>query len=230
MDEFANLADALPQSQRKELWRAARMIAAEGRKAGVHLALALQDPSHKSLDLRIRRNCLPLSFRVKDGDASRVILGAGGAEQLQPRQFMTVMNQLIRGVAFAPSDEEIGRFLASRPVQPYPAPDWLPGHAQSHLEPGVVRFFAPEPGRNQLEPPGTGFEPVLSRPEPALSVEPVPEPSLPFSPHRPPTVAERAYIRRLHAAGLSNNAVCKRVYGFKNGKVYGWVAQAISIH
>jgi DNA segregation ATPase FtsK/SpoIIIE-like protein len=93
MDEFANLADALPTNERRELWRGARMIAAQGRKAGVHLALALQDPTHKSLDLRIRRNYLPLSFRVKDGDASRVILGAGGAEQLSPRQFLTVMDQ-----------------------------------------------------------------------------------------------------------------------------------------
>jgi hypothetical protein len=125
MDEFANLADALPANERRELWRGARMIAAEGRKAGVHLALALQDPTHKSLDLRIRRNCLPLSFRVKDGDTSRVILGAGGAEQLPPRQFLTVMDRLLRGVAFAPSDEEIGAFLAARPVTPHPAPAWL---------------------------------------------------------------------------------------------------------
>lgn len=129
MDEFANLADALPTNERRELWRGARMIAAEGRKAGVHLALALQDPTHKSLDLRIRRNCLPLSFRVKDGDASRVILGAGGAEQLPPRQFLTVMDQLLRGVAFAPSDEEIRSFLAARPVAPYPAPSWLEADA-----------------------------------------------------------------------------------------------------
>jgi hypothetical protein len=93
MDEFANLADALPTNERRELWRGARMIAAEGRKAGVHLAPALQAPTHKSLDLRIRRNCLSFSFRVKDGDASRVILGAGGAEQLPPRQFLTVMDQ-----------------------------------------------------------------------------------------------------------------------------------------
>jgi hypothetical protein len=92
--------------------------AAEGRKAGLHLALALQDPTHKSLDLRIRRNCLPLSFRVKDGDASRVILGAGGAEQLPPRQFLTVMDQLLRGVAFAPSDEEIRSFLAAGRLRP----------------------------------------------------------------------------------------------------------------
>jgi hypothetical protein len=127
IDEFANLADALPNSEREELWRYARMVAAEGRKAGVHLALALQDPTHKSLDLRIRRNCLPISFRVKDGDASRVILGSGGAERLPPRQFLTVMDRLIQGVAFAPSDEEIRAFLAARPVAPYPAPDWLEG-------------------------------------------------------------------------------------------------------
>jgi hypothetical protein len=56
LDEFANLADALSNPQREELWRFARMIAAEGRKAGIHLALALQDPTHRSLDLRIRRN------------------------------------------------------------------------------------------------------------------------------------------------------------------------------
>ncbi|MCB8923977.1 MAG: hypothetical protein H6662_20545 [Ardenticatenaceae bacterium] len=142
MDEFANLADALPTNERRELWRGARMIAAEGRKAGVHLALALQDPTHKSLDLRIRRNCLPLSFRVKDGDASRVILGAGGAEQLPPRQFLTVMDQLLRGVAFAPSDEEIRSFLAARPVAPHPAPSWLETDAipatASHLQEDAI--------------------------------------------------------------------------------------------
>jgi DNA segregation ATPase FtsK/SpoIIIE-like protein len=109
------------------MWRYARMVAAEGRKAGIHLALALQDPTHKSLDLRIRRNCLPISFRVKDGDASRVILGSGGAERLPPRQFLTVMDRLIQGVAFAPSDEEIRAVLTARPVAPYPVPDWLEG-------------------------------------------------------------------------------------------------------
>ena len=143
MDEFANLADALPTNERRELWRGARMIAAEGRKAGVHLALALQDPTHKSLDLRIRRNCLPLSFRVKDGDASRVILGAGGAEQLPPRQFLTVMDQLLRGVAFAPSDDEIRSFLAARPVAPCPAPSWL--------EAGAVPATTSQPQQHETE-------------------------------------------------------------------------------
>lgn len=125
-DEFANLADSLDNKGREELWRYARMIAAEGRKAGIHLALALQDPTHKSLDLRIRRNCTPIAFRVRDDDASRVILGAGGAESLPPRQFMAVVNaEMHRAVAFAPSDEEIQIFLQHRRAEPLPPPSWL---------------------------------------------------------------------------------------------------------
>lgn len=125
-DEFANLADSLDNKAREDLWRSARMIAAEGRKAGVHLALALQDPTHKSLDLRIRRNCTPIAFRVRDDDASRVILGAGGAESLPPRQFMAVVNaEMHHAVAFAPSDDEIGSFLHRRRTEQLPPPAWL---------------------------------------------------------------------------------------------------------
>lgn len=130
-DEFSNLADSLSEHEREELWRWARMIAAEGRKAGVHLALALQDPTHKSLDLRIRRNCTPLAFRVKDGEASRVILGAGGAEGLAPRQFLTVLGAsggnaaITRAVAFAPDDDQIAAFLTRRTAPPHPRPEWL---------------------------------------------------------------------------------------------------------
>lgn len=196
LDEFANLADALPGRERDELWRAARMIAAEGRKAGVHLALALQDPTHKSLDLRIRRNCLPISFKVKDQDASRVVLGRSGAEKLEPRHFLTVMNHLVEGVAFAPADEEIEQLLMSRPVAPFAPPPWL-------LEP------VPEPA------------------EPAVIVEPEPESATIFSADRPPTPAGQAHIRALHAQGLSKNAICYQLYGFKNGKVFSWVSQSI---
>ncbi len=126
-DEFSNLADALDNKKRESLWRWARMIAAEGRKAGVHLALALQDPTHKSLDLRIRRNATPLAFRVRDDAASRVVLGAGGADQLQDRQFLTVMqSELHQGTAFAPSDGEITQFLAGRAAPSLAAPAWMP--------------------------------------------------------------------------------------------------------
>lgn len=125
-DEFSNLADSLPNAEREDLWRGARMVAAEGRKAGVHLVLALQDPTHKSLDLRIRRNCTPLAFRVLDDAASRVVLNTSGADALPPRQFLTVLNaQLHRGVAFSPADGEITSFLEHRSVSPLPHPAWL---------------------------------------------------------------------------------------------------------
>ncbi len=143
-DEFANLADSLENKEREKLWRGARMIAAEGRKAGVHLALALQDPTHKSLDLRIRRNCTPVAFRVRDDDASRVVLGAGGAEALPPRQFIAVVNaRLHRAVAFAPSDEELKDFLLRRQGTALPAPEWLDhpapyGHSRAELNQLVV--------------------------------------------------------------------------------------------
>jgi hypothetical protein len=65
-------------------------------------------------------------LRVNDGDVSRVILNAPGAETLGKRQFLTVMGNLKRGVAFAPSDEQIAAFLASRQTPGLPRPDWLP--------------------------------------------------------------------------------------------------------
>jgi hypothetical protein len=130
-DEFSNLADSMPDSDRAELWRYARMVAAEGRKAGVHLALALQDPTHRSIDLRIRRNCTPMAFRVKDGEASRVVLGSGGAEALPNRQFLTVLDGLSRAVAFAPSDEQLAAFVAARAPGLMPAPAWLAAPATS---------------------------------------------------------------------------------------------------
>lgn len=125
-DEFSNLADGLSNTDRESLWRAARMIAAEGRKAGVHLALALQDPTHRSIDLRIRRNMTPVSFRVRDADASRVILNAAGAETLPARQFMAGLGlDITRGVGFSPDDNELGAWLANRPAPSLPAPTWL---------------------------------------------------------------------------------------------------------
>lgn len=63
---------------------------------------------------------------MRDDDASRVILGAGGAETLPPRQFLAVVNaEIHRAVAFAPSDEEIQTFLHQRRVEPLPPPSWL---------------------------------------------------------------------------------------------------------
>lgn len=125
-DEFSNLADSMKPVDRNELWRFARMVAAEGRKAGVGLALALQDPSHKSLDLRIRRNTTPVAYRVLDGAASRVILNSNGAEELGKKQFITRQGvDLIHGVAYSPDDDQIKGWLDTHPVRHVGYPEWL---------------------------------------------------------------------------------------------------------
>ena len=128
IDEFSNLADRLEtQADREDLWRWARMVASEGRKAGVHLAIALQDPTYRSMDLRIRRNMTPVVFKVQDRAASQVVLNQPGAEALPAKQFIAQLSGagLVRGVGFGPGDEELAGWLAQRPVAQLPAPDWL---------------------------------------------------------------------------------------------------------
>lgn len=128
MDEFSNLADALEdvdRSKREELWRWARMDTAEARKYGLHMVYALQDPTARSIDLRIRRNTTPIVFRVKDADSSRTVLATNGAESLPERHFLTVISDLVRGAAFAPTDGDLSAFLASHPVDEVDDPDWI---------------------------------------------------------------------------------------------------------
>jgi len=252
IDEFANLADALEGKQREALWRVARMVAAEGRKTDIHLALGLQDPSHKSIDLRIRRNCTSVAFRVKDPDASRLVLSATGAEKLQDRQFMVVFDKLVRGVAFAPSEAEIRAFLTSRPVMTHPAPTWLGESASGsgsleEREPVFVHppFVAPMPrevgqsgactGANtgahqphQPHHPELAFSTVSETPVCPVDLVLSPQMPLPLPTNRAPTPTERAFIRQLAERGLSRNRICHQVYGFKNTKILGWVNDALA--
>jgi hypothetical protein len=46
-------------------------------------------------------------------------------EALGKGQFLTMMQTLVRGVAFAPNDEQITVFLASRQAPALPRPEWL---------------------------------------------------------------------------------------------------------
>lgn len=125
MDEFSDLADEMPEGDKANLWKYTRMLAAEGRKAGIHLIVALQDPTAKSIDLRIRRNCTRISFHVQEMESSRVILGTPGAERIPPGQFLVVLGNLIHGVGFQPSDDEILAFLSRRAVPNIEPPEWL---------------------------------------------------------------------------------------------------------
>jgi hypothetical protein len=130
IDEFSNLADALEdidKARREELWRWARMDTAEARKYGIHMVYALQDPTAKSIDLRIRRNTTPVMFRVKDAASSRTLLNVSGAEELAPRHFLANIVKIESGAAFAPSDIEILQFLNLHWVEQAEPPEWMEG-------------------------------------------------------------------------------------------------------
>jgi hypothetical protein len=126
-DEMANLAeDAIAGGMtRDEFWRPARLVAREGRKAGMHLAVALQDPNQQYVDLSLRRNALPIALKLRDQSISRAALGVGGAEELQPRQFLTTLGNLRRGVTLSAEDAPITGWLAHQPVKLLSEPEWL---------------------------------------------------------------------------------------------------------
>ncbi len=126
IDEFSNLVDALPASGRGGLWARVRALVSEGRKGGVHLALAMQDGTARSIDLPTRRNTTPMVFRTGDDSASLAVLETAGAERLEKRQFIAKLaGGLVRGVAFQPADSDIRNFLDAHRVEALPAPAWL---------------------------------------------------------------------------------------------------------
>jgi hypothetical protein len=127
MDDFQNVITGLMSVERRtELWQLVRSIAAEGHRAGIHLFMAIQDPSYTDLDLRVRRYMSPMCFRVSEALISRVVVNTDGAETLYPRQWMAILNdEVLFGFAFAPDDTDILRFLDNHPQPPLSFPAWL---------------------------------------------------------------------------------------------------------
>lgn len=202
IDEFSNLADALDDidsEHRDELWRWARMSASEGRKYGMHLALALQDPTAKSISVGIRRNTTPVMFRVKDMAASRVLLNVNGAESLSVRHFLASLNKLERGAAFAPTDEEIMQFLNSHPVRTDEQPKWIEGMLVD--QPTLPTIDSPQ----TPEPKSTSLNEFLQS-----------------------LTDQDAKIIDLHIEGKSNRQIELTVFGKTGGQFYTKVSQLVS--
>lgn len=126
VDEFGILADLCKASEKEELWRWTRMVAAEGRKTGIMLVIALQDVTEKSIDLRIRRLSRSVAYRVKERKTSQLFLGSGGAECLRTGQFLTNFGStLVQGVGFDPTDNQIVDLIQAANVPDLGAPEWI---------------------------------------------------------------------------------------------------------
>jgi hypothetical protein len=136
------------------------------------------------------------------------VLDSGGAETLEEGQFLAMLGsgELVKGVSANPTDAELKTYLSQSPVRPVIGQDWL------LLTDGT-------------EPVRTGSEPLRTA---LFEEEPVPNFRIPISHERAPTLEERQYMRFLHHQdGMSKNAICRMMYGFKNGQTYAWVTEAV---
>lgn len=102
---------------------------------------------------------------------------------------------------------------------------------------GMAKFIAKDIWNRFSEPP----KPVLKKNADALVVEPhrtaqkpVLEPvqnrtepfTEPLADKRPLTDREAVQVQELYQAGMSKTALCKRVYGSKNGQYMQWIDEA----
>ncbi|MCB8942519.1 MAG: hypothetical protein H6658_01965 [Ardenticatenaceae bacterium] len=108
------------------------------------------------------------------------------------------------------------RSAATRPSPPTPASPTPPTKA---APPRELRRVQPSSASSRR------VEPVeLVELEPVQGVQPV---QLPFSKDRPPTAAEKAFIRKRYAETGNLTAICFECYDSKGGKVWDWVKEAV---
>ena len=125
IDELDNWQDVSADASltARRLWQYPRMIAREGRASGFCLLAASQNPTAANISLDLRRNCTPVAFRLADSAASRVVIDGDEAVGLETGQFVALLGKPTRGVAYNPTDNDLGSVLAH--CKPAGVPDWL---------------------------------------------------------------------------------------------------------
>lgn len=216
IDEVLALAMLMSHKEQQAFWGALAAYASRARKLSMGSVGALTDPTYRILKhgMNWREQCnARITFRVAKPNISRAVLDEGGAEMLEEGQFLAMLGrtELIRGLAAHPNDEQLRTYLQAHRRGTVARPRWLP------LTSGSPHQLS--------EPP----EPVLNRFAVAETASlPEPELVLPLDPAQPLTAAAHTYIHQLAAQGWSKNKICQTVYGFKNGRTYGLVSEALA--
>lgn len=111
----------------------------------------------------------------------------------------------------------------------------LPGGGEQLRSPWAARSTQPAAtGAHQLQPaqPGGEAPSEAAHGEHGVGGEAQPGAAQPAAlfpiSKRPPTAEEQRAILALHAEGLSLNALCRAVYGHKDGRAYGWIKAVLS--
>ena len=124
VDELVALAVMATPDLRRRIWAAVIHITSKGRKMGISFVGATTDPTYRTFGkegLIVRDNCGRMAFRMRDGSTSQAMFDARGAESLSENQFMALFTgEMIRGVAFHPSAEELHDYIEQRSVSTLP--------------------------------------------------------------------------------------------------------------
>lgn len=149
LDELGNAMRLMPSGMAEQTRIWVEGLVSEGRKVGFNVAVANQRATGMAGILSQTGKAI---FRVERDEekAHRSLVGAAG---LREGYFLARFGDVKIAGAFEPTDEEISRFLASRPVSSLDA-DWVDGK--------IVETFAlptaPEAGRLTVEPTPTADE------------------------------------------------------------------------
>ena len=128
LDDYSAAALMMPQKSAEEVLKWALAIAMDGRKYGLNLLLGLQRATWRCISTDLRSQMGRIALRVESAGDSRVVLGEEGAESLPDRHFLSRLEDgqgLVRGTAFAMTDQETHAFLASRPAREVGPVDWI---------------------------------------------------------------------------------------------------------
>lgn len=234
IDEILALATLMSPAEQKQFWGLFASYASKARKLSMASVGAMTDPTYRVLGagMNWREQCMArISFWVTKANISRAVLDEGGAEKLGEGQFLAMLGsgELVKGVAPHPSDDDLLIYHLEHYQSPLPIPEWMQQPVVTRVQPVTT---SPQPLTTTLQPPQPPQPVVVQNGhQPAKNgTQPVVQPSTPFPTDRPPNPAEQEHIRHLHEDGLSKNRICKQVYGFKDGRVYGWVSQALNGH
>lgn len=196
-------------------------IASMGGAAGIHLLISSQTTGKAGgLTQDIEQNLTArLIFGAGDSAAGARYAGQGGLQiesigiapgdallllDGQPQRLATGLC-LDREIALLPQGEIPISWLQNSPEQPETAQNRLQGHSL-HDQPAV------DQGRD-----GSEQEPEQGQPE-----------QLYLDASRPPTPEEKAWLRDLYRETSSKKQAILQAYGHYNGKVFGYLQQALS--
>lgn len=187
LDELGNAMRLMPSNMAEQTRIWVEGLVSEGRKVGFNVAVANQRATGMAGILSQTGKAI---FRV-ERDEEKAHRSLTGASSLREGYFLARFGDVKLAGAFEPTDEQIARFLASRPV-PALESDWVDGRI-------VETFNAALPTQ-----PGIG-----SLPEP----EPTPTPTADDE----MTKNDIARVVQLLSTGATPSAVVRAVFGVSGG-------------